>query len=155
MPRQSQVPRPSCEPSELGNLTDQDNEADNQVGCMDRGMQAVPVLVEGGSQTQLTHPKNVYIQYESRSFTKEELTDTFSSNGFQSFLNQAEGLFQEVQCPMTNVTITIAINISISISIITMLIISGSEARGHNGRDKGGGAELLHERLRGGEGDDQ
>ena len=37
-----------------------------QVGCMDRGMQAVPVLVEGGSQTQLTHPKNVYIQYESR-----------------------------------------------------------------------------------------
>ena len=38
----------------------------DQVGCMDRGMQAVPVLVEGGSQTQLTHPKNVYIQYESR-----------------------------------------------------------------------------------------
>ena len=76
--RSSQVPRPSCEPSELGNLTGQDNEADNQVGCMDRGMQAVPVLVEGGSQTQLTHPKNVYIQYESRSFTKEELTDTFS-----------------------------------------------------------------------------
>ena len=32
---------------------------------MDRGMQAVPVLVEGGSQTQLTHPKNVYIQYVS------------------------------------------------------------------------------------------
>ena len=118
-------------------------------------MQAVPVLVEGGSQTQLTHPKNVYIQYESRSFTKEELTDTFSSGGFQSFLSQAEGLFQEVLCPMTNVTITIAINISISISIIAMLIISGSEARGHNGRDKGGGAELLHERLRGGEGDDQ
>ena len=90
----------------------------------------MPVLVEGGSQTQLTHPKNVYIQYESRSFTKEELTDTFSSDGFQSFLSQAEGLFQEVQC-LTNVTITTAINIS----IITMFIISGSEARGHNGRD--------------------
>ena len=150
MPRQSQVPRPSCEPSELGNLTGQDNEADNQVGCMDRGMQAVPVLVEGGSQTQLTHPKNVYIQYESRSFTKEELTDTFSSGGFQSFLSQAEGLFQEVRF-LTNFPITTVINFT----IITMFITAGSEARGHNGRDKGGGAELLHERLRGGEGDDQ
>ena len=89
---------------------------------MDRGMQAVPVLVEGGSQTQLTHPKNVYIQYESRSFTKEELTDTFSSDGFQSFLSQAEGLFQEVNC-LTN------------ISIIATFIVTGSETRRHNGRD--------------------
>ena len=91
---------------------DQGNEDDEQVGCMDRGMQAVPVLVEGGSQTQLTHPKNVYIQYESRSFTKEELTDTFSSNGFQSFLSQAEGLFQEVQClNIIIITIIAVINI--------------------------------------------
>ena len=44
-----------------------------------------------------THPKNVYIQFDSRSFTKEELTTTFSSDGFQSFLSQAEGLFQEVR----------------------------------------------------------
>ena len=64
---------------------------------MDRGMQAVPVLVEGGSQTQLTHPKNVYVQYESRAFSKEELTDTFTSTGFKSFLNQAEELFNDVQ----------------------------------------------------------
>ena len=97
---------------------------------MDRGMQAVPVLVEGGSQTQLTHPKNVYIQYESRSFTKEELTDTFSSGGFQSFLSQAEGLFQEVRF-LTNFPITTVINFT----IITMFITAGSEARGHNGRD--------------------
>ena len=44
-----------------------------------------------------THPKNVYIHFDSRSFTKEELTTTFSSDGFQSFLSQAEGLFQEVR----------------------------------------------------------
>ena len=86
---------------------------------MDRGMQAVPVLVEGGSQTQLTHPKNVYIQYESRSFTKEELTDTFSSNGFQSFLSQAEGLFQEVYC-LTNVIVTIVIT-STNITIVLLI----------------------------------
>ena len=100
---------------------DEDDEDDDQVGCMDRGMQAVPVLVEGGSQTQLTHPKNVYIQYESRSFTKEELTDTFSSNSFQSFLSQAEGLFQEVQC-LTNVINTIA--------IIIMLITTRFRSKG-------------------------
>ena len=64
---------------------------------MDRGMQAVPVLVEGGSQTQLTHPNNVMVQYESRKFTTEELTETFGSKGFKGFMNQAEGLFQEVQ----------------------------------------------------------
>ena len=48
------------------NINIQNIKYPDQVGCMDRGMQAVPVLVEGGSQTQLTHPKNVYIQYESR-----------------------------------------------------------------------------------------
>ena len=64
---------------------------------MDRGMQAVPVLVEGGTQTQLTHPNNVYIQYESRSFTKDELKDTFESKGFKKFLDRAENLFKDVQ----------------------------------------------------------
>ena len=64
---------------------------------MDRGMQAVPVLVEGGTQTQLTHPNNVYIQYESRSFTKDELKDTFESKGFKKFLDRAENLFHDVQ----------------------------------------------------------
>ena len=64
---------------------------------MDRGMQAVPVLVEDGTQTQLTHPKNQYIQYESRSFTTEELTETFESKEFKKFLGKAEDLFNEVQ----------------------------------------------------------
>ena len=64
---------------------------------MDRGMQAVPVLVEGGTQTQLTHPNNVYIQYESRSFTKEELKETFESKSFKKFLSRAETLFSDVQ----------------------------------------------------------
>ena len=64
---------------------------------MDRGMQAVPVLVEGGTQTQLTHPNNVYIQYESRSFTNEELKGTFESKGFKKFLSKAENLFNDVQ----------------------------------------------------------
>ena len=91
---------------------------------MDRGMQAVPVLVEGGSQTQLTHPKNVYIQYESRSFTKEELTDTFSSNGFQSFLSSAEGLFQEVQC------LKIIIIVGININTFIIFIITRFRSKG-------------------------
>ena len=80
----------SCEPF-------QDTTEWGQVGCMDRGMQAVPVLVEGGTQTQLTHPKNVYIQYESRSFTNEELKNTFDSKPFKKFLGKAEALFSNVQ----------------------------------------------------------
>ena len=80
----------SCEPF-------QDSTRWGQVGCMDRGMQAVPVLVEGGTQTQLTHPNNVYIQYESRVFSNDELKETFESKGFKKFLNKAENLFQDVQ----------------------------------------------------------
>ena len=67
-----------------------------------------------------THPKNVYIQFDSRSFTKEELTTTFSSDGFQSFLSQAEGLFQEVYC-LTNVIVTIVIT---STNITIMILIN-------------------------------
>ena len=80
----------SCEPF-------QDSRRWGQVGCMDRGMQAVPVLVEGGTQTQLTHPKNVFIQYESRAFTGTELKDTFESKGFKKFLDKAESMFNNVK----------------------------------------------------------
>ena len=80
----------SCEPF-------QDTTRWGQVRCMDRGMQAVPVLVEGGTQTQLTHPNNVFIQYESRSFTNDELKETFESKGFKKFLNKAETMFNDVQ----------------------------------------------------------
>ena len=75
----------------------QDSTRWGQVGSMDRGMQAVPVLVEGSTQTQLTHPNNVFIQYESRAFTGAELKETYESKGFKKFLDKAENMFNNVK----------------------------------------------------------
>ena len=63
---------------------------------MDRGMQAVPVLVEGSTQTQLMHPKNVYIQYEPRKYDEEEIKQICESETLKQFLSQAERLVDEV-----------------------------------------------------------
>ena len=54
--------------------------------------QAVPVLVDGSSQTELKHPKNVYTQYEPRVFTNEEVAKIWESNEMQKFLSKAEGV---------------------------------------------------------------
>ena len=54
--------------------------------------QAVPVLVDGSSQTELKHPKNVYTQYEPRVFTNEEVAKIWESNEMQKFLTKAEGV---------------------------------------------------------------
>ena len=40
---------------------------------LENTMQAVPVLVDNSSQTELRHPKNIYTQYEPRIFTDEEV----------------------------------------------------------------------------------
>ena len=55
-------------------------------------MWAVPVLVDGSSQTELKHPKNVYTQYEPRVFTNEEVAKIWESNEMQKFLSKAEGV---------------------------------------------------------------
>ena len=54
--------------------------------------QAVPVLVEGSSQTELKHPKNVYTQYEPRVFTNEEVTSIWDSAEMKKFLGKAENV---------------------------------------------------------------
>lgn len=52
----------------------------------------MPVLVDGSSQTELKHPKNVYTQYEPRVFTNEEVAKIWESNEMQKFLSKAEGV---------------------------------------------------------------
>ena len=64
---------------------------------MDRGMQAVPILLENGTQTHLTHPKSVYIQYESRSFSDEEMKKAMSSEEFKNFITKAQNLIAGAQ----------------------------------------------------------
>lgn len=53
-------------------------------------LQAVPILVEGSSQTELKHPKNVYTQYEPRVFSEEEVTAIWESPQMKKFLTKAE-----------------------------------------------------------------
>ena len=57
---------------------------------MERAMQAVPILVEGSSQTELKHPKNVYTQYEPRVFTEDEVATIWDSPEMKKFMNKAE-----------------------------------------------------------------
>ena len=52
-------------------------------------MQAVPVLVDNSSQTELRHPKNIYTQYEPRIFTQEEVEKLEKSNEMKKFLKTA------------------------------------------------------------------
>lgn len=52
--------------------------------------QAVPILVEGSSQTELKHPKNVYTQYEPRVFSDDEVAAIWESPQMKKFLTKAE-----------------------------------------------------------------
>ena len=52
-------------------------------------MQAVPVLVDNSSQTELRHPKNVFTQYEPRIFTEEEVAKLENSEEMKKFLKTA------------------------------------------------------------------
>ena len=63
---------------------------------MERAMQAVPILVEGSSQTELKHPKNLYTQYEPRVFTQEEVERIWESPEMKRFMNKAEDIMKEV-----------------------------------------------------------
>jgi hypothetical protein len=42
--------------------------------------------VEGSSQTELKHPKNVYTQYEPRIFSEEEVEVIWNSDPMKKFL---------------------------------------------------------------------
>ena len=67
-----------------------DSHAWEHVDEMERAMQAVPVLVEGSSQTELKHPKSVYTQYEPRVFTEDEVTTIWESPEMKQFMTKAE-----------------------------------------------------------------
>ena len=56
---------------------------------MEHAMQAVPVLVDNSSQTELRHPKNVFTQYEPRIFTEEEVKKLEKSDEMKKFLKKA------------------------------------------------------------------
>ena len=59
------------------------------VETLENAMQAVPVLVDNSSQTELRHPKNIYTQYEPRIFTQEEVEKLEKSNEMKKFLKTA------------------------------------------------------------------
>ena len=43
-------------------------------------------MVEGSSQTELKHPKNVYTQYEPRVFTDDEVATIWESDEMKKFM---------------------------------------------------------------------
>ena len=55
---------------------------------MEHAMQAVPVLVDSSSQTELKHPKNIHTQYEPRVFTEEEVQVLSKSKEMNRFLGK-------------------------------------------------------------------
>ena len=57
-----------------------------------RYVQAVPTVREGGSQTELRHPKNIAIQYEARVFSEEEVVEMWKSEQMKKFLQKAESM---------------------------------------------------------------
>ena len=59
------------------------------VESLENAMQAVPVLVDNSSQTELRHPKNIYTQYEPRIFTDEEVDTLEKSAEMKKFLKTA------------------------------------------------------------------
>ena len=46
--------------------------------------------MEGGSQTELKHPKNVYTQYEPRVFSEEEVEVIWQSDAMKKFLSRMD-----------------------------------------------------------------
>ncbi len=67
----------------------------SHVAAMDRAVQAVPVVTEGQSQTELKHPKHVAIEYEARVFSNEEVAELWKSAEMRSFLEKAETIMGE------------------------------------------------------------
>ena len=59
------------------------------VESMEHAMQAVPVLVNGSSQTELKHPKNVFTQYEPRGLSEEVVEVISKSKEMEGFLLKA------------------------------------------------------------------
>ena len=59
------------------------------VESLENAMQAVPVLVDNSSQTELRHPKNIFTQYEPRIFTEEEVSKLENSEEMKKFLKTA------------------------------------------------------------------
>ena len=62
------------------------------VESMEHAMQAVPVLVDSSSQTELKHPKNVFTQYEPRVFSEDEVAVISKSKEMGSFLSKVVGM---------------------------------------------------------------
>ena len=58
------------------------------VESMEHAMQAVPVLIDSSSQTELKHPKNVFTQYEPRVFSQEEVEVISKSKEMETFLHK-------------------------------------------------------------------
>ena len=58
----------------------------------------MPILVEGSSQTELKHPKNVYTQYEPRVFTDDEVATIWESDEMKKFMIKV--IFFKA-CPMS------------------------------------------------------
>ena len=46
--------------------------------------------MEGSSQTELKHPKNVYTQYEPRIFSEEEVEVIWQSDAMKCFLTKMD-----------------------------------------------------------------
>ena len=62
----------------------------SNVSVMDRGIQAVPRVVDSEAQTELKHPKNIGIEYEARVFDPEEVAELWKSDEMRKFLENAE-----------------------------------------------------------------
>ena len=67
-----------------------------RVDVMERGMQAVPILVHGSSQTELKYPKNIYSQYEARVFDQAEIKGHWQSEEMKKFMKKVTGIIDEV-----------------------------------------------------------
>ncbi|XP_040571556.1 dynein axonemal intermediate chain 3-like [Lepeophtheirus salmonis] len=67
------------------------------VHSMERGMQAVPVLVDNSAQTELKYPKNTYCQYESRVFSEEQIKEHMESDEMKQFMNKVSNIINEIQ----------------------------------------------------------
>ena len=58
------------------------------IESMEHPMQAVPVLVDSSSQTELKHPKNIHTQYEPRVFSEEDVEVIAKSEEMTRFLRK-------------------------------------------------------------------
>ena len=56
---------------------------------LDRGMQAVPVLQDGCTQTEWARPRNKAIQYEPRGMEEKQAQEVLASSEMEVFLSAA------------------------------------------------------------------